>query len=177
MPDYVHMRISISPKYSVSYVVDPEKPHQSPFWISGSKRWRVNKVKSSGLIFIYQRVCETCNLRHGKKNKKNGQQPLFQIPGGSGHQQVDALTHRTLQIVSRQSVIRFQVTDNRFNGCAPPALFSLLVFLVTRLSFERLPRQNDARAVDFALPTIAAIAYGLLGGFPARLCHMTQYFR
>jgi hypothetical protein len=69
------------------------------------------------------------------------------------------------------------VTDNRFNGCVPPALFSLLVFLVMRISLERLPRQNDYRAVDFALPTIAAIAYGLLGGFPSQLSPMTQYFR
>ncbi|WP_240143589.1 hypothetical protein [Nitrosomonas sp. JL21] len=46
-----------------------------------------------------------------------------------------------------------------------------------RISFEQLPRHNDSRTVDFTFATVTAIAYGLLGSSPARLFHMTQYFR
>ena len=109
-----------------------------------------------------------------EKEPKNGQQPLFQIPGGSSHQQVDAITDSAFQIVPSHSIIRLQVADNGFNRGTPPALFSLLVFLVSGILLESFSGQNDLGSIDFTFAAVAAIAYGLLGCFPARNLNMTQ---
>ena len=112
------------------------------------------------------------------KEPKNGQQPLFQIPGASCHRQINAITDSTFQIVPCHSIIRLQVADNGFNRGTPPALFSLLVFLVPGILLERLSRQNDLRSIDFiTFAAVAAIAYGLPSSFPARNLNMPQYLR
>lgn len=40
---------------------------------------------------------------------KNGQQPLFQIPGASSHQQVDVITDGPFQVIFCYAVIRLQI--------------------------------------------------------------------
>ena len=98
-----------------------------------------------------------------EKEPKNGQQPLFQIPGGSCHEQVDAIADSAFQIVPRHSIIRLQVADKGFNRGTPPALFSLLVFLVPGILLKSFSGQNDPGSVDFTFAAVAAIAYGLGG--------------
>jgi len=68
------------------------------------------------------------------------------------------------------------VADNGFNRGTPPALFSLLVFLVPGIFLESFSGQNDLSSIDFTFAAVAAIAYGLLSSFPARNLNMTQDF-
>ena len=86
-----------------------------------------------------------------KIQPKNGQQPLFQIPGASSHQQVDSITDRAFQIIPCHSIVRFQMADNGLNSCTPSALFALLISLVTRVSFKRFSRQHDFCSIHFVL--------------------------
>ncbi len=95
----------------------------------------------------------------------------------SSHQQVNTIANSAFQIVPRHSIIRFQVADNGLNRRTSSALFSFLVFLVSGIFLEPFSGQNDLGSIDFTFAAVAAIAYGLLGCFPARDLNMAQYFR
>jgi len=73
-----------------------------------------------------------------EKEPKNGQQPLFQIPGGGSHQQVDAIADSAFQIVPCHSIIRLQVADNGVNRGTFPALFLLLRYFLIRRTHDSL---------------------------------------
>ncbi|SET61656.1 hypothetical protein SAMN05216326_1452 [Nitrosomonas marina] len=67
--------------------------------------WSVTGTGFNSCQFLQSEMLEHIAIFFGrKKDPKNDQQPFFQIPCASSHQQVNAITHCAFQIIEVDAV-------------------------------------------------------------------------